>query len=155
MKIIGAYLFACLLSAACTFVLASLFHTQFVLHELVKIGTEITFGTRLEMTLSDLSGLLIGYGSVIFIALLSGFLIVDVIKWKLSAIPSWRYVVAGGLSMAMALSLMQPLLGVTLIAGARSDFGFVCQIIAGLCGGWIFILLKNKRRQPPPLQKNA
>ncbi|MFT6267662.1 MAG: hypothetical protein ACJAVV_000461 [Alphaproteobacteria bacterium] len=37
---------------------------------------------------------------------------------------------------------MQPVLGVTLIADARSGFGVMLQIIAGLLGGLCFMRLR-------------
>jgi uncharacterized membrane protein YeaQ/YmgE (transglycosylase-associated protein family) len=45
--------------------------------------------------------------------------------------------------MAVILIAMQPVLGVTLIAGARSSFGIILQIIAGMIGGFCFMRLRK------------
>jgi hypothetical protein len=38
---------------------------------------------------------------------------------------------------------MHPILEITLLAGARSTLGFICQSLAGAMGGWIFSYLRT------------
>lgn len=131
-----------LISVAVCFVLASVAHSQFVLAGLVGIGIEISVTDRVAMTLADMRGLMIGYGSVLGITLALGFgLVAAWSKW-LMPLPGFCYPLAGLIAIATALTAMQPLLEVTLIAGARGASGFIAQCLAGLVAGWVF------RRQP-------
>ncbi|AGH43378.1 hypothetical protein C427_1269 [Paraglaciecola psychrophila 170] len=45
----------------------------------------------------------------------------------------------------MALLAMHPILEITLLAGARSTFGFICQSLAGAMGGVVFANLRIKQ----------
>ncbi|XOV80747.1 MAG: hypothetical protein ACFHVJ_07320 [Aestuariibacter sp.] len=129
------------------FMLASIFHSQFVLIELLKLGVNIPVGDWISMTISDLLGLLPGYGGIITIALLLAFLIMQAIhKWLIN-LPDWRYPMAGFLALTTALLAMQPLLGVTLIAGARTELGFFSQCLAGAIGGLFFMWLQRQAQR--------
>lgn len=126
------------LSVLFTFVLASLFHSQFVLHELSRLGVEIDLATRLQSSLDDMLGLLPGYGVIIALSLLLGFGLINLVN-KFFAIPSyWRYAIAGLLAMLTAHLAMFPIFNVTLVAGARTALGLACQCLAATAGGWIF-----------------
>jgi hypothetical protein len=41
---------------------------------------------------------------------------------------------------------MQPILNVTIIAGAREPLGFAKQCIAGLFGGWAFMYQRKPQK---------
>lgn len=124
------------------FVLASLFHSQFVMAELVKVGVEISFNDRLSMSLDDLLGLYPSYGIVIAVSFFIAFIVASqfIKRFKLS--PYILYCLAGAMGVAVALLAMHPILDITLLAGARSTFGFVCQSLAGAMGGWTFSYLR-------------
>ena len=127
-----------LISALVCFALASIAHSQFVVAGLVGLGIEISIADRVAMTLADMRGLLLGYGSVLGIALGLGFgLVAAGSKW-LRPLPEFCYPLAGFIAVATALTAMQPLLEVTLIAGARGAPGFITQCLAGLVAGWAF-----------------
>lgn len=143
LKILGKFLIAVL----CSYTLASIFHSQFVLSALSDIDVQISLTDRLSMTLSDLLGLAPGYGSVILVALAVGFLIISAISKWMFPISSIRYPIAGALAIGGALLAMQPLLNVTLIAGAREPLGFAFQCMAGLVGGWVFLKLTKESSQ--------
>jgi hypothetical protein len=55
------------------------------------------------------------------------------------------YPLAGFVAIFVMLLAMQPVLGITLIAGARSTLGIVSQCLAGLIGGWLFMKLRERR----------
>jgi hypothetical protein len=129
-----------------TFVLASLFHSQFVMAELTSVGVVISFTDRLSMSLDDLIGLSPTYGIVIAISFLLAFSVSSLIINRFKLPSSALYFVGGGIGIAIALLAMQPILDVTLIAGARSTFGFVCQSLAGAIGGWVFSHLRNEAK---------
>lgn len=136
--------FRFIISALIAYIVASILHSQFILAGLVDLDIEITFADRLQMTGSDLLGLLPGYGSVVAIALLVGFLSINAVnKWLVPINHTWRYPIAGFVAMGAALMAMQPLLDVTLIASARTTFGFVCQCLAGALGGVSYAYLTN------------
>ncbi|MCC2604987.1 hypothetical protein [Planctobacterium marinum] len=122
-----------------TFCIASIAHSQFVLAALTDVGVTIPLADRLSMTLSDLIGLLPGYGAIILLSLLVGFLIVEGLSRWVRPLPAIRYPVAGLLAMCCALLAMHPIFNVSLIAGARTELGFLSQILAGAVGGWVFM----------------
>lgn len=132
-----------LLSVIACFILASIAHSQFVLLALGQVGVQIGMSDRLSMTFSDLLGLAPGYGAVITIALALGFLLINAISKWVYPLPSLRYPIAGFLAIGGALLAMQPLLNVTLIAGAREPMGFLFQCLAGMVGGLIFVKLNT------------
>lgn len=133
-KITLAFLIAVLI----TFILASVFHSQFVLNELTAINIVIPTTTRISTTFSDLVGLAPGYAPIILVGMLIGFVIVGLsrkwINWSVRV----AYPVAGVLSIYAIHLLMYPIFHITLIAGARSTLGLVFQCVAGALGGWLF-----------------
>ena len=126
------------------FVLASLLHSQFVMAELTSVGVDINFNDKLSMSFDDLVGLSPTYGVVIAISLLLAFSISTLLLKRLTVSPSILYFVRGGLGVTTALIAMHPILDITLIAGARSVFGFACQSLAGAIGGWVFSCLRAR-----------
>lgn len=132
-----------ILATIVTVVFACLLQTQMVLHELSKLDIQISFSKRLYMSWQDLSGLIPSYGVVILLGLAIGFGIAKLIR-KYTPLKSSRlYLFAGAVVMAVILIAMQPVLGVTLVAGARSAIGVILQIIAGTIGGFCFMRLRK------------
>lgn len=132
------WMFAWFAASILTFVFASVFHSQFVLLGLTQINIDIPLGEWLRMTFSDMLGLSLTYGVVITFALLICFGTCTVVAKYWRTLPTWSYPLLGALTIAIMLAAMQPLLNVTLIAGARSHLGFVFQCLAGLIGGYVF-----------------
>ena len=64
-----------LIATILAFVLASLFHSQFVMAELTSVGVNISFNDRLSMSLDDLISLYPTYAVVIAISLLLSFIV--------------------------------------------------------------------------------
>ena len=131
-----------LIATIFAFVLASLFHSQFVMAELTAVGVNIGFNDRLSMSLDDLIGLYPTYGVVIALSLLIAFSIATLLLKRFTISSSILYFAAGGLAVVTALLAMHPLLDISLIAGSRSTFGFICQSLAGAMGGWVFSHLR-------------
>jgi len=138
-----------LLAVLVAFAFASIFHTQFVLNELVAIGTDIPMMVRIKTTIKDLIGLAPGYGAIILIGLLVGFSIIGLLLKFIPLWPQFAFTVGGALSFAAMHALMHPLFDVTLIAGARSTWGFSFQCLAGAIAGFLFASLLHwaKRRR--------
>jgi Na+-transporting NADH:ubiquinone oxidoreductase subunit NqrE len=130
------------------FILASLLHSQFVMAELTSVGVEILFNDRLSMSLDDLLGLYQTYGVVIAVSFLIAFMVSSLLVKRVKFSPYILYSLAGGIGFAVALLAMHPILEITLLAGARSPFGFICQCLAGAMGGGLFVLLRSKDHIP-------
>ena len=126
------------------FVIASLFHSQFVMAELSKVGVNISFSDRLSMSIDDLLGLYPTYGIVIALSFCIAFIVVSFIVKRVSLSPYILYPLAGAAGVTAALLAMQPILDITLLASARSTYGFVCQSLAGAMGGAVFAHLRGK-----------
>ncbi|WP_232367602.1 hypothetical protein [Alteromonas pelagimontana] len=121
-----------------TYFFASVFHTQSVLSGLVAIGVEIPLADRLATTAYDIWGLLPTYGSAILGAIFISMLIAVILNLWLKA-PIALGAVAGATALLVTLLAMQPIMHVTLIAGARGPIGIALQCIAGAIGGAAFM----------------
>lgn len=141
------WMFAWFAASMLTFVLASIFHSQFVLLGLTQINVDIPISQWLGMTFSDILGLSLSYGIVIAIALLICFGVSTAVAKYWRILPTWIYPLLGALTIAIMLAAMQPILNVTLIAGARSTMGFLFQCVAGLMGGYVFARVWFKYKQ--------
>ena len=131
-SVLIAYFFACI------------FHTQMVIAGLTDIDVVVDLSSRVFMSTQDFVGLALPYGSVVLVGLLIAFLIAKGIK-KFTPIESnYIYIVAGGLAMLVILLAMQPILGVTLLAGARTSVGILLQMLAGAIGGIAFVQMRGR-----------
>ncbi|AXT40729.1 hypothetical protein D1814_04215 [Alteromonas sp. BL110] len=119
---------------------------------LVQISVALNVSDWLSMIWQDALGLLPTYGAIIAVTLLLAFLITHFIVKQLnlheaksatSTSRSILFAAAGGLSFLLMLLAMQPVLNVTLIAGARSTLGLVAQCFAGVCAGIFYSQLSD------------
>ena len=132
-----------LVAVVFAFVIASLFHSQFVMAELAKVGVEISLNDRLSMSIDDLLGLYPTYGIVIAVSYFIAFSVTNLLTKRFKLSPYILYFLAGGIGVAVALLAMHPILNITLLAGARSTFGFACQSLAGAIGGGMFAYFRS------------
>ncbi|MBN7818725.1 hypothetical protein [Bowmanella yangjiangensis] len=128
------------------FSLASLMHSQFVLAGLTGQGIQIALTDRLQMSLSDWWGLLPTYGLIIAIGLLLAFSIAGWLSRRFSINAVFLYPLAGFVTLLCIHLAMQPIMDITLIAGARGALGLLTQAATGLAGGWIFAKFRNLRQ---------
>jgi hypothetical protein len=135
-----------IIASLLTVVSACILQTQMVLLGLSDINIDISWADRLSMSWQDLLGLLPSYGVVVTIGLAIGFSVAKLISKKTSLRTSYLYIIAGGFTMTAILLAMQPILGVTLLAGARSTLGVSLQVLAGLVGGYCFMRLRQKHK---------
>ena len=135
------------------FVLASIFHTTAVLTALTEIDVSLNINDWFFMIGQDLLGLLPTYGAIVAVTLALAFFITQYAVRRLSqkGIENFSFLTrlivfsaAGAVSFWVMLIAMQPILNVTLIAGARSLFGVLAQCSAGLVAGSTFTYLSNK-----------
>jgi|TARA_R110000868_G_scaffold52825_1_gene166380 hypothetical protein len=127
------------------FVLASLFHSQFVMAELTKVGVEILLNDRISMSLDDLLGLYPTYGVIIAVSFFIAFFVTSLLIKRFKLSPYMLYCLAGAMGITVALLAMHPILDITFLASARSTFGFISQSLAGAMGGWVFSYLRTNR----------
>ena len=133
-----------LIAVLCTYALASLAHSQFVLSELSAVNIDITLAARISMSLDDILGFFPILAAAIALSLLLGFGTVALIRKFQPQLTLWLYPVAGAAAILVMLLAMHPILDITLIAGARSTLGMISQSLAGLMGGWLFMRLRKK-----------
>ncbi len=151
-KIMLAFIFACI----STFILASIFSTQFVI---AYHGVDVSLVDRLSMTLADLFGMLTKgkaftpYSNIIAIALAIAFLFASVARLILKPLAKWAFLIAGGAAMALILGLMYKNFQTIPISGARGIFGFSAQVLAGIVGGWVFTKIINHQFGSPKLSE--
>ncbi len=137
-------LIAYLIATLVAFSLASILHTQFVLHGLVQVGTDIPIGVRLKTTLDDWVGMLPSYCSLIALAFAIAFPVTAGVRHWWPVPPAIAYAIAGFAAFMALLASLQPILDITLIAGSRGTAGFIAQCSAGALGGISYVLLNPK-----------
>jgi len=142
-RILPSFLVAWLL----TFTLASLFHSQYVVNQLVNVGVVVEFADRVNLTLDDWLGLLPTYGAIIAVALAIAFLVTWFIAKKMNKQGTQLFVIAGVVAFATALIAIESIMNITIIAGARG-WGFYAQLCAGAVGGYVFakFIKENKHK---------
>lgn len=136
------------------FSLASISHTYFVLQALHEINVNISVSERVFMMISDWWGLLPGYGAAIAVTLILACVAARIFTRLLklhqrsfgSALRMILGFTLGGLAMLALLLAMKPILNVTLIAGARTPAGLLCQCLAGAIGVLLFVELLSPIR---------
>ena len=141
-----AFISACWPAVITTFLMGSMANSQFVLADLELIGVAIPFSSRLSATLNDLTGLLPGYGAVIAIGFAIAFPLASWCRHRFNT-GRWIFPLAGFTSIFAIISLMHPVMEITLIAGARSTVGLMCQCLAGALGGCMFAARKRSQEE--------
>lgn len=144
MILIGHFFAASLL----TFLLASIVHSQFVIHALIAINIEVTWLDRLNMTLQDLQGLFPTLGPIISFSLLCGFLLVTLLNKLSKDSQQFNAIllpIAGGVALWLMIFAMHPIMNITVIASARSSAGIASLSVCGAIGGWLFGRLRREQ----------
>lgn len=142
-RIVGAFIAAVVTAS----ILASIFSTQFVIAGLVDIGVSVPLDTRMSMTVKDLN-ILQTLLAVVAACFLIGFIVAGLTQRGLGGNRQLWYVIAGGSALVATLLVMNAVLQLMPIAGARTIMGLIMQGVAGAIGGWVFAwLTKPKRRR--------
>ncbi|WP_166109313.1 hypothetical protein [Pseudoalteromonas sp. Z9A5] len=129
-----------LVSWLLTFSLASLFHSQYVVNQLVNVGVVVSLSDRINLTLDDWVGLLPTYGAIIAVALAIAFLVTVQLNKKVQKYSTLLFVFAGIVAFAIVLIAIESIMNIHIIAGARG-WGFYAQLLAGAMGGFVFAKL--------------
>ena len=134
------------LGASCVgFVAASLCHSQQVQAQLINLGAHIDFSTRLAAMADDLVGLSPTYLPIIAVGFAIAFFIATFTRTKTSWPPALLFSLAGAAALGCILALMQPIMEITLMAGARGWLGLGLEIAAGALGGLTYAYLVQPR----------
>jgi len=137
MRTILLYVSAFALAVAAAGVAGSILSTQFVIAALAGIDVAVPFATRLSMTLRDF-GILPTLLPAVAACFLPGFLIAGLCaRWFGGNRIAW-FVIGGASALVAELLIMQAVLGLMPIAGARSTAGLLSFGLAGGLGGWAF-----------------
>ena len=126
-----------LVSWLLTFTLASLFHSQYVVNQLVNVGVVVGFSDRVSLTLDDWLGLLPTYGAIIALTLAIAFFVTAKLNKKVKKYSTQLFVIAGILAFTIVLIAIESIMNIHIIAGARG-WGFYAQLLAGAVGGFAF-----------------
>jgi len=125
------------ISVIACFLLASTFNTQFVIAGLNSVQVAVPVSDRLLMTVNDWAGLAPTYGVLIMVGLLVAYSVMRLVEKRLGH-AQILYPFGGALCFYVMIAAMEPVLGVTLVTGARSCLGLAFQCLAGAIGGWVF-----------------
>ena len=139
-----------LVSWLLTFTLASLFHSQYVVNQLVNVGVVVSLSDRINLSLDDWLGLLPTYGAIIAIALAIAFLVSAKLTKNIKQYNMALFIVAGITALAVVLIAIESIMNIHIIAGARG-WGFYMQLLAGAVGGYTFSHLIKTARNPKKL----
>ena len=120
-----------------TFTLASLFHSQYIVNQLVKVGVVVALRDRWFLSLEDWLGLLPTYGAIIAVAFTVAFLVAGGIYKLLGKQAVALFALAGVTAFFTVLLAIHSVMNIHLIAGARG-WGFYMQLLAGAIGGVVF-----------------
>jgi hypothetical protein len=144
MSTFSRYLIAFLTAVLCTSLLGSVVSSQFVMAGLTELGIEIPFRDRLRMTVQDF-GILPALSASVAAAFLPAFIVAGLLGRRFDGRRAW-FTLAGAAALTAELAIMQAVLGLMPVAGARSAAGLVTLGIAGALGGLTFALLTETRR---------
>ena len=128
------------------YVLASAVGTQMVLQSLQLMGLEVTFFQRLGATIDDIIGLSTSLLPLMALALLAGWLPIELFISKLSQpIRFLSYGVLGFFCILALHPLLNMVFGVDVFAPTRTVSGLIGQGTAGALGGFCVWLLRRPR----------
>lgn len=100
----------------------------------------VKFSDRINLTFDDWFGLLPTYGAIIGIALAIAFIVTVKLSKKLPNYTMALFILAGVSAFAVILALIESIMNIHIIAGARG-WGFYMQLLAGGIGGGVFAKL--------------
>ncbi|MEN3952047.1 hypothetical protein [Iodidimonas sp. SYSU 1G8] len=140
MKLVLAYVAAVIVAA----VLGVAVNTQFVVNGLNELGAGIGAPERLGIAANDVIGMGPVYGMFLGVALVIGFLITALVLRQLRWPRALGYAIGGAAAVAAMLAIMNAVLGITMVAGARTAGGFLAQCAVGAVAGWVFARLSRR-----------
>ncbi len=131
------YVLAFVAAVLCTSLLGSVFSTQFVIAALAGIEVDVPLATRLTMTVRDF-GILPTLVPAIAACLLPGYVVAGLCARFFGGKHLYWFAFGGATAVIALLLIMQAVLGLMPIAGARTVAGLLSFGFAGGVGGWLF-----------------
>lgn len=120
-------------------IIGCLAQTQINLAALTKLGAEIPFSLRLDVSVQDLLGFGPVYFAMVFAAFIPAFLLAHFLT---RFFPQSRYlifIVAGAVALLVTFKLVDAFAPMpTLIAATRDIGGIALMMAGGALGGWMF-----------------
>ncbi len=135
---------AFVITVAVTSVLAVAASSQFVMAGLRGLGAEIGGGEMARVMVHDVAGMAPLYSMFVAAALLLGFLLTGFLWPRVKLPRPLSYAIGGGAAIAAMLLIMGAVLGIMMVAGARTPLGFAAQCAVGAVGGLIFAALSRR-----------
>ncbi|WP_395794632.1 hypothetical protein [Aquimonas sp.] len=134
------------LAVIVTAAVSSMVQTLRVHAELAAMGAEVPFATRLSAIGHDLLGFAPTYAAIVAAGFLIAFAVAGLIRRYAQRVGPWLHAVAGGAAILTTLLLMQTVLGMSVIAGARGVLGIALFTLVGTLGGAVFARFGATRR---------
>jgi hypothetical protein len=134
------------LAVIVTAAVSSMVQTLRVHAELTAMGAEIPFATRLSAIGHDLLGFAPTYAAIVAAGFLIAFAVAGLIRRYAQRVGPWLHAVAGGAAILTTLLLMQTVLGMSVVAGARGLLGIALFTLVGTLGGAVFARFGATRR---------
>ena len=136
-------LLAFIASVLATAVIGSVFSTQFVIAALGSIDVTVPLDVRLATTFRDF-GILPTLVPAVAASFLIGFLVAGICASMLGGSRAFWFALAGAMALVSELLIMQAVLGLMPVAGARTASGLASFAVAGAAGGWLFARLTRR-----------
>lgn len=133
------------IAVAVTAVGSALLSSHFVLRSLESLGVGIPLSDRFAMYGHDVLGMAPIAGALAGVAFLIALPVAALIVRFLPMLRTLGYVLAGAAAMGAALGLMEVVLGMMPVAGARTLGGLIAQAAAGALGGYVFAQMTRRR----------
>jgi hypothetical protein len=121
---------------------ASMVQSWQVQARLAGLGVNIPPGLAAETAMRDFAGLAVPLLLVFGVALLLGFALAGWLRARLPRLAPLAWPLAGFSAVATTLALMQAIMQITPLAGARGPDGFLLFCAAGALGGMVFAWLR-------------
>ncbi len=122
-------------------VVSTIVQTQFNIAAITGLGVEVTVAERLRMVLFDLHGFAPLWALVVAVALLFGFAAASLLAGRLPAHTVALYAVAGGMALLSALVILDEIMPMNPVPGARTIPGVLLMAAGGVLAGALFARL--------------
>ena len=125
-------------------VIGATVQTQFNLGNLLALGIDVPFSTRISTTLHDIVSLQPLFGVIFGIGFLIAMTVGHFIAKLVKILPDMVFALAGFAAMAVTLLSMKAVFQITAIGAAREWEGFLSLCVVGALAGYAFSVAKTR-----------
>ena len=122
-------------------ILTSIVSTQLVLADIQSFGLDVSAADRLQTTLHDVLGLALPLIGAIGLSFLVAFRVARYAIVRTGGYNAIWYMAAGFTSVPAAIYITRLVMGVTVLASARTPLGMFLVACCSMAGGWIYFYL--------------